>query len=348
MTKLLYIKASPRGAESKSISIADAYLAALKVSTPNLVVDVLDVWQEQLPEFDGNKVNAKMSVITGVAHGAEEKTAWDELTALANRFIAADHYLFAVPMWNGGIPYPLKHYIDLIHQPGLLFGLDPANGYFGLLKNKRATIAYTSGAYSPATPPPAFGADHHSTYLRAWLNQAGVTTIEEIRFQPTLLTADPKSDFVAAITAAGDAAKRASSGQASGAAQSPRDIVSSFYAAIACGDVDAILSLLHPNLEWTEAEGFPYYSGTWRTPQEVVEKLLVPLARDWKDFSAAPNDYIEVGDQVVAFGVYGGIANATGKTMRAAFAHRWKIRDGRLARFDMYTDTALVRAALVA
>lgn len=348
MTNLLYIKASPRGANSKSNAIADAYLAALKAITPSLVVDVLDVWQERLPEFDGNKVNAKMSIITGVAHGAEEKTAWDELTALANRFIAADHYLFAVPMWNGGIPYPLKHYIDLIHQPGLLFGLDPANGYFGLLKNKRATIAYTSGAYSPAMPPPAFGTDHHSTYLRAWLNQAGVTVIEEIRFQPTLLTVNPKSDFVAALAAAGDAAKLVGSGKANRATLLTTDIVSSFYAAIARGDVDDILSLLHPSLEWTEAEGFPYYSGTWRTPQEVVERLLVPLARDWKDFSATANEYIEAGDQVVAFGFYGGIANATGKAMRAAFAHRWKIRDGKLARFDMYTDTALVRAALVA
>jgi FMN-dependent NADH-azoreductase len=105
-------------------------------------------------------------------------------------------------MWNGGIPYKLKQYIDIIHQPGLLFGLDPARGYFGLLKNKKAVLALTSGAYGPSMPYPAFGIDHHSTYLRDWLNQAGVTDIEEIRFQPTLLTPDPAASFEAAKVAA--------------------------------------------------------------------------------------------------------------------------------------------------
>jgi FMN-dependent NADH-azoreductase len=84
-------------------------------------------------------------------------------------------------MWNGGIPYRLKHYIDIIHQPGLMFGLDPANGCFGLLHNKKATLVLTSGAFSQAMPSPAFGVDHQSTYMRTWLNQAGVTDIDEIR-----------------------------------------------------------------------------------------------------------------------------------------------------------------------
>lgn len=199
MSKLLYIKASPRGAESRSAAIADAYLAALRERVSDLQVDVLDLAVEKLPDFDGDKVAAKMAVITGESHERGQKTAWDEITAIANRFIAADRYLLAVPMWNGGIPYRLKQYIDAIHQPGLLWGLDPKTGYFGLLKNKKAVLALTSGAYGPDMPSPAFGIDLHSTYLRAWLNQAGVTDIEEIRFQPTLLNPDPKGSFDAAV-----------------------------------------------------------------------------------------------------------------------------------------------------
>ncbi|MHB1200042.1 MAG: nuclear transport factor 2 family protein [Polaromonas sp.] len=122
--------------------------------------------------------------------------------------------------------------------------------------------------------------------------------------------------------------------------------VQSFYDAIARGDVAGVLAVLHAELAWTEAEGFPYYSGTWRTPQEVVDKLLVPLARDWESFAAMPNDFIEAADRVVAFGVYTGIAKATGKSMRAPFAHLWRVRDGKLASFDMYTDTLLVAGAM--
>jgi FMN-dependent NADH-azoreductase len=208
MSKLLYIKASPRGADSRSNAVADAYLTALRDRRPELVVDALDLSRDTIPDFDGDKVAAKMAVITGQTNEGRQKTAWDEITEVANRFITADRYLIASPMWNGGIPYRLKQYIDVIHQPGLLWGLDPKAGYYGLLKNKRAVLALTSGAYGPSMPSPAFGVDHHSTYLRDWLNQAGVTDIEEIRFQPTLLNADPEGSLKAAVAAARSLAAR--------------------------------------------------------------------------------------------------------------------------------------------
>lgn len=128
----------------------------------------------------------------------------------------------------------------------------------------------------------------------------------------------------------------------------PADIVRDFYDALGRGDVPGVLARLHDQLEWTEAERFPYYSGTWRSPQEVLDKLLIPLARDWDRFSARAHDFIAQGDRVVTLGQYSGTFKATGKSMTASFAHVWTIRDGRLARFDMYTDTAKVREALKA
>jgi len=122
--------------------------------------------------------------------------------------------------------------------------------------------------------------------------------------------------------------------------------VRAFYEAVANGDVSGILAILHTDLAWTEAEGFPYFGGTWRHPQEVVEKLLIPLARDWEGFAANPQEFLADGDRVVAFGVYSGSAKATNKPMRAPFAHRWQILDGKLARFDMYTDTLLIHRAM--
>lgn len=126
----------------------------------------------------------------------------------------------------------------------------------------------------------------------------------------------------------------------------PVEIVRAFYTAVAQGDVPGVVALLHPDLEWTEAEGFPYYSGTWRQPQDVVEKLLVPLMRDWDDFSAVADDFIVEGDRVVSLGAYAGTSKATGKAMRAPFAHVWRVAGDKLRRFDMYTDTLLVDRAL--
>ncbi|MFA6964510.1 FMN-dependent NADH-azoreductase [Bosea sp. (in: a-proteobacteria)] len=197
MTKLLFIKASPRGSDSRSVAVAEAYLSALKASRPDVEIDVIDLWQEDLPEFDGNSSNAKLTVIKGGTLDDTQQTAWDQISQIAGRFAAADEYLFAVPMWNGGIPYRLKLYIDIIHQPGILFGFDPASGYFGLLKGKTATLAYTSGVFAPDVDP-RFGSDFHSTYLKWWLGQVGITAIQELRFQPTLRNADAEAAFALA------------------------------------------------------------------------------------------------------------------------------------------------------
>jgi FMN-dependent NADH-azoreductase len=75
-------------------------------------------------------------VILGQEQNAVQKTAWDPIVQIAFRFIAADRYLFGVPMWNGTVPYRLKHYTDIIHQPSLLWGLRPETGYFGLLEKR--------------------------------------------------------------------------------------------------------------------------------------------------------------------------------------------------------------------
>lgn len=126
----------------------------------------------------------------------------------------------------------------------------------------------------------------------------------------------------------------------------PIPTVRAFYDALGRGDAPGALALLADDLRWTEAEGFPYFSGDWRSPQEVLEKLLIPLSRDWDGFSAAPQEFFSAGERVVALGVYGGVAKATGRRMRAPFAHAWTVRDGRIATFDMYTDTVLVQRAL--
>ena len=122
--------------------------------------------------------------------------------------------------------------------------------------------------------------------------------------------------------------------------------VRAFYEAVAHGDVQAVLSLLDPEVEWTEAERFPYYSGVWRGPDAVLNNLLVPLARDWEGFAARPREFIADGERVVALGTYSGLYKATGRAMSAKFAHVWTVRAGKLASFAMHTDTAKVLEAV--
>ncbi|HLX14646.1 MAG TPA: NAD(P)H-dependent oxidoreductase [Bradyrhizobium sp.] len=201
MTKILHIQASPRQADSKSNEIARARIDTLRQRDRSLVVDTLDLWREPLPEFDGNSAAAKMTFFgIGQLDGAN-RTAWDRIVEITERFKAADHYVLGVPMWNGGIPYRLKLYIDIITQPGLLFGFDPAKGYFGLLKGKKATVVYSSGVFAPGAPP-EYGLDFQSNYLDWWLRFIGVADIQTIRYQPSLLTQDPAKGLHDATEAA--------------------------------------------------------------------------------------------------------------------------------------------------
>lgn len=205
--KLLFVKGSPRGKQSTSARVADSFLSAYRARHPIVQIDEIDLWQEPLPEFDGDKAAAKMSFFgEGTLDGAR-KTAWDQIVSITQRFASADDYLFTVPMWNGGIPYRLKLYIDIITQPGLLFGFDPAAGYSGLLRGKRATVIYTSGVYAQGVSP-AFGVDHHSTYFDDWLRFVGISDIATIRYQPTLLTSDPATGLAVASEESDRAGRR--------------------------------------------------------------------------------------------------------------------------------------------
>ena len=125
-----------------------------------------------------------MAFIGGGAPAGAGVSAWDAIRDVFDRFDAADTYLVGAPMWNGGIPWILKQYIDTITQPGLLFSYDPAPGYRGLLRGKRAVAVYTSAVYSPGVAPP-FGRDFHSTYLEDWLRFAGIDEIRAVRLQPS-------------------------------------------------------------------------------------------------------------------------------------------------------------------
>ena len=88
-------------------------------------------------------------------------------------------------MWNGGIPWALKQYIDTVSQPGLTFGFGP-EGYYPLLKDKRACIVYTAGVYSPALPK-SFGLDFQMAYMTWWLEIIGITEVQNVTLLSNVL-----------------------------------------------------------------------------------------------------------------------------------------------------------------
>jgi FMN-dependent NADH-azoreductase len=193
MSKLLYITSSPRSEASESTALAETFLAEYRTQHPDLKVDRLDLWDGSLPVYGGKGADAKLATTLGQPLTGELVDAWTQVQAVFDRFAAADLYLFAVPMWNAGVPWVLKHYIDTITQPHMCFDFDPESGYSPLLSGRRAVVTYTSGVFWPGAPP-AFGSDFHSTYFDDWLHFIGIADVAEIRFQPTVRTQDYDGD----------------------------------------------------------------------------------------------------------------------------------------------------------
>src|SRR5215510_192964 len=125
------------------------------------------------------------------------------------------------------------------------------------------------------------------------------------------------------------------------------DSVKQVYQAFAEGDIPSVLGFLSPEIDWTEAEGFPY-GGTYNSPKAVLEGVFMRLGSEWEGFAAVPDEFIDAGDTIVVLGKYSGKYKKTGKSFEANFAHVWKMQDGKAARFIQYVDTLLVHRALQA
>ena len=123
------------------------------------------------------------------------------------------------------------------------------------------------------------------------------------------------------------------------------ELIKNLYRAFAQGDVPTVLQSFDENIEWTEAEGFPY-GGTYRGANAIVENVFMKLGSEWEGFSAVPNDFLDAGDNIVALGNYSGKYNATGKSMNVPFAHVWTLANGKVIKFVQYTDTLKVSEAL--
>ncbi|KLI62879.1 FMN-dependent NADH-azoreductase [Aurantiacibacter marinus] len=179
--RLLHLDASPRANRSRSREVAQRFLAALPSSTS---VTHADLWSMNLPTLEGDMIEGRYDLLHGNPVPEDVSNQWGAISAVAQSFLDHDSFLISTPMWNFGIPYRLKHFVDVVTQPGMTFRNDAAGNVEGLAAGKRALIVAAS-----AMP---FGQDagldildFQSKYLEAWLGFIGVTQIDTVNVSPT-------------------------------------------------------------------------------------------------------------------------------------------------------------------
>lgn len=194
MKKLLHIIATPRGEESRTLKVTQAFLEALKEKSPGLEIDELNVTTEKLPDITAKNVSGKYVLLGGGDLSGELKDAWQEIVNHIERFLSADAYLVSTPMWNFSIPYQLKHYIDIIVQPKYLFKYT-AKGPEGLVRNKKmAVVTSRGGDYSPGSPFHPY--DLQVPYIKTIFGLTGLTDITFINAQPMDMFGPDETDKI--------------------------------------------------------------------------------------------------------------------------------------------------------
>jgi FMN-dependent NADH-azoreductase len=205
MSKLLHIQASPRIGRSSSLAVAEHFLEIYRAKHPTDTIETLNLWEADLPEFDGATIDAKYAVLQRQSQTPAESTAWEAVVRITEHFKSADKYLFSLPMWNFGVPYKLKHYIDVLVQPGLAIAFTPGVGFKGLITGKPAVAIYSrGGAYGAGTGFESY--DTQSPYLRRVLGFIGFTDIREVFIEPTAAPGDRERAVTAAKPVAAELA----------------------------------------------------------------------------------------------------------------------------------------------
>lgn len=184
MRRLLHIQASPRGVRSRSDAIGRHFLKRLQAREEDLDIATLNVFDADLPAFDRAATEGRYGLLVGEPVPPEQRDAWDALRTIADHFLSFDMWLFTVPMWNFGLPYRMKHYVDLVTHPGLTFRNDVDGNVEGLATGRTAIIVAASAMPFGANPE-IDSLDFQLSYLRAWLGFIGVTDIHAIRVAGT-------------------------------------------------------------------------------------------------------------------------------------------------------------------
>ena len=195
--RVLHIIATPRSEQSNTLAVSRVLLESLAEQHGEVIVDELDVFTTELPELGRTPTDAKYALMSRQDLDEDQSRAWDPIEALVQRFLAADKYVVTCPMWNFGVPYALKHLIDVIVQPGHLFTYNEQGIPVGLVQGRQMMIVTSRGGdYSEASP--LHPLDHQVPYLRAIFGFVGITDIGVIAAQPMDISPNLRNDALAA------------------------------------------------------------------------------------------------------------------------------------------------------
>ncbi|OGX78850.1 FMN-dependent NADH-azoreductase [Exiguobacterium sp. SH31] len=200
MKKVLYVSANPKPTElSYSKQVAEAFMTKLQKENASLEVEAIELYDVDVQEIDGDVLSAWGKFASGEALTDVEASKVATMNGMLEKFMEADLYVFATPMWNFFFPARMKMFLDSVLSAGKTFRYTE-QGPVGLLENKQAIhIQGTGGIYT--------GTDLNfaDAYLRQALAFVGVNEVTTLAVEGMNQFPDKIEDIVADATAKAEA-----------------------------------------------------------------------------------------------------------------------------------------------
>ncbi len=143
---------------------------------------LLDLYERALPtEYTVTRVAVRDMKFTPILrHGYLKRTEWEtDIQALAEKFDACDHAVFAFPMWWGAEPAELKGLIDRLFLPGFMYQFhDKGAMWDKYLEGRSADVIATMD-----TPPFFLRLLYKNSIIHRWKGQVlGFVGFKPVRF----------------------------------------------------------------------------------------------------------------------------------------------------------------------
>ena len=178
MPTLLHINASPRPrGESRSLRVADALLEGWRAAHTSGQVDEMSLFDHDLPMVDATGANTRIHQFMGQMLEGEEKNRFDHFMRFIDPLLHCDALVITTPMWNFGMPWKLKQWLDTVIQARVTFEY-AADGPRGLVPCDHAAIVGSRGGAYPEDGDPRETMDYLTTHLRAALSLIGISNVE--------------------------------------------------------------------------------------------------------------------------------------------------------------------------
>jgi ketosteroid isomerase-like protein len=124
------------------------------------------------------------------------------------------------------------------------------------------------------------------------------------------------------------------------------DLARRGYAALAAGDMQAVLELIDPDVEIEVHTGRPDLPETHRLHGHAgFMENLDQLSEVFEEMEVEPEEFIEIGDNLVVPIHTSGRGKGSGIKVENRVAHVWTMRDGKVIRFRVYTSKELALEA---